>query len=110
AASLHWSAWEHLPVLFVRRDQLKVPEHWKTFGKRRSPLSGNARLAGNPANALLNYLYALLEAEARFACLAVGLDPGVGILHADQWSRDSLALDVMEAVRPDADAFLLKLL
>lgn len=40
----------------------------------------------------------------------MGLDPGLGVLHADQRARDSLALDVMEAVRPDVDAYLLDLI
>jgi hypothetical protein len=44
----------------------------------------------NPANALLNYLYAILEAEARIAILSMGLDPGMGVLHADLKARDSL--------------------
>jgi hypothetical protein len=61
----------------------------------------------NPANAILNYLYAILESEARLALLAVGCDPGIGILHADAKTRDSMACDVMEAVRPEVDAWLL---
>ena len=60
--------------------------------------------------AMLNYLYAILETEARLALLAVGCDPGVGIQHADQRSRDSMACDVMEAVRPDVDVWLLQFL
>ncbi len=63
-----------------------------------------------PANAILNYLYAILEAEARIACLTLGLDPGLGIWHADYRSRDSLALDLMEASRPDVDHYVLELL
>src|SRR5207253_9221064 len=59
------------------------------------------RSAATPAHALLNYLYALLEVEARVACLTVGLDPGLGVLHADLRSRDSLACDVMEAARSE---------
>lgn len=47
------------------------------------------------------YLYPILESEARIACLTLGLDPGLGIWHADYRSRDSFALDLMEAVRPD---------
>jgi len=68
------------------------------------------RLASNPANALLNYSYGLLEAETRIACLATGLDPAMGILHTDQAARDSLVLDVMEGARPAADGYLLKLI
>jgi hypothetical protein len=45
-----------------------------------------------------------------FALLAQGLDPTLGLLHADQRNRDSLALDAMEPVRADVDAFLLDLL
>jgi CRISPR associated protein Cas1 len=40
----------------------------------------------------------------------VGLDPGIGILHADQRARASLALDVMETVRPAVDRYVLNLL
>jgi len=74
---------------------------------RTSPLTRSPQLAANPANALLNYAYAIVEAEARIAALAVGLDPGMGVLHADLKARDSLALDLMEAVRPQVDAWLL---
>jgi hypothetical protein len=40
----------------------------------------------------------------------VGLDPALGILHADRPGRNSLACDVMEAVRPAVDAWVLDLL
>jgi hypothetical protein len=63
-----------------------------------------------PANAILNYLYAILEAEARIAALAVGADPLLAFLHSDQRNRDSLACDLMEPVRPKVDAFVLDLL
>jgi len=42
--------------------------------------------------------------------LTVGLDPGLGLLHADLASRDSLACDVMEPVRPSVDSWLLDFL
>jgi hypothetical protein len=64
-------------------------------------------LAANPPNAILNYLYALLESEARLAAVALGLDPGLGVLHVDTSNRDSLALDLLEPVRPQMDAYLL---
>ncbi len=110
AAAAYFGAWANIPVPFARRDATRVPEHWLRFGQRGSPLTGSPRLAANPANAILNYLYALLEAEARIACLAVGLDAGIGITHADQRGRDSLALDIIEAGRPKVDAFVLNLL
>jgi hypothetical protein len=55
----------------------------------------------------MNYLYSLVEAEAILACQVVGLDPGLGIVHADAKGRQSLALDIMEPVRPEVDAFVL---
>ena len=57
---------------------------------------------------MLNYLYALLESEASLALAALGLDPGIGVLHADTPARDSLACDVMEPVRPKVDAFVIE--
>jgi hypothetical protein len=56
---------------------------------------------------MLNYLYSLVEAEATLACQVVGLDPGLGIVHADAKGRQSFALDIMEPVRPEVDAFVL---
>jgi CRISPR-associated endonuclease Cas1 len=109
-ADLYWDLWRSLPVLFLRRDMDAVPSQWTSFGSRTSPITGRARLAANPANAILNYLYALAEAESSIALLAMGLDPGLGVYHMDQEARDSLACDVMEAVRPDADAYLLDLI
>jgi hypothetical protein len=41
------------------------------------------------------------------ALAALGLDPGIGVLHNDLRSRDSLACDLMEPVRPQVDAYLL---
>jgi CRISPR-associated endonuclease Cas1 len=107
AASAYWAAWRALPITFPRKDEPRVPDHWRVFAARVSPLTGSPRLATNPPNAILNYLYALLEAESRLAAAALGLDPGIGVLHVDTPARDSLACDLMEAVRPQVDAFLL---
>lgn len=108
AAQAYWSAWRTLPINFPTAEQCRVPEHWRIFGTRKSPLTGSPRLAVNPPNAMLNYMYALLESEARLAAASLGLDPGVGFLHVDTDARDSLACDLMEPVRPHVDAFLLE--
>jgi CRISPR-associated endonuclease Cas1 len=106
AAGAYWSAWRALPITFPRKDEPRVPEHWRRFGTRVSPLTGSPRLAVNPPNASLNYLYAVLESESRLAAAALGLDPGIGVLHVDTPARDSLACDLMEVVRPQVDGFL----
>jgi len=59
---------------------------------RRPPL--------NPVNAMLSYLYSLLVHDCRSALETVGLDPAVGFLHQDRPGRASLALDLMEELRP----------
>jgi CRISPR-associated endonuclease Cas1 len=107
AAALYWSNFRSLPIIFPRKDESRTPAHWKVFGTRVSPLTGSPRLAVNPANAILNYLYSLLESEARTAIVALGLDPLFGMLHVDTKARDSLVFDVLESVRPHVDAFLL---
>jgi CRISPR associated protein Cas1 len=40
----------------------------------------------------------------------VGLDPGLGIVHLDTKGRQSMALDLIEPVRPQVDAFVLDLM
>src|SRR5439155_15900706 len=107
AAKAYWQSWSDVPIRWPRKDEKRVPEHWKRFGSRISPLTHSPRLAANPANAILNFLYAILEAESRLAASAMGLDPGIGFLHADAPVRDSLACDLMEVVRPRVDAFVL---
>src|SRR6185437_1192311 len=107
AAKAYWSAWRPVPVGFPTKDFARIPEHWRTLGTRESPLTASPRLAVNPPNAMLNYLYALLESEARLAIAALGLDPGLGVMHFDSPSRDSLASDLMEPIRPLVDAYVL---
>jgi CRISPR-associated protein Cas1 len=51
-------------------------------------------------NALLSFLYTLLTHDVVAACESVGLDPQMGFLHADRSGRASLALDLVEELRP----------
>jgi CRISPR/Cas system-associated endonuclease Cas1 len=82
AALAYWRVWHTLVLQYPRSDSQRVPEHWCAFGSRISPLTKSPRLAVNPANAMLNYLYAILESEARLAISELGLDPGLGVLHS----------------------------
>jgi CRISPR-associated endonuclease Cas1 len=117
AASIYWKLWEEMPVSFARRNPKRLgpngrwrpgrPDPWLTFGPRTSLLTGKPFRATTPGNALLNYLYALLESEMTVALLAAGLDPGIGMFHVDIDGRSSLALDAIEAVRPWVDYWLL---
>ena len=70
---------------------------------RRPPL--------DPVNALLSFAYTLLANSCAGALESVGLDAYVGFLHRDRPGRTSLALDLMEELRPIfADRFVLTLI
>lgn len=73
---------------------IRSPDAEITFRgrSRRPPL--------DPVNALLSFLYTLLVHDCRSAAEGVGLDPAVGFLHRDRPGRPSLALDLMEELRP----------
>ena len=61
-------------------------------------------------NALLSFAYSLLAHDCASALESVGLDAYVGFLHRDRPGRQSLALDLMEELRPCmADRFVLTL-
>jgi CRISPR-associated endonuclease Cas1 len=107
AASGYWRGWYDVPVLFPRNDAKRVSDHWLRFGTRHSPLTGGPRLAVNPANALLNYTNAVAESECRLAVVACGLDAALGFIHRDTANRDSLALDLIETIRPAIESWLL---
>lgn len=113
AASAYFGGWiGRIGIRFAARDADRVPDHWHEFATRSSigDRGRSPRVAVTPVNALLNYLYALAEAECRIALVTLGLDPGLGIWHVDTKARDSLALDLLEIVRPDIDRWLLQLL
>lgn len=76
-----------------------------SFGgrSRRPPL--------DPVNALRSFAYSLLATDCAGALEAAGLDCFVGFLHCDRAGRRSLALDLMEELRPVfADRFVLTLI
>lgn len=71
----------------------------------------NRRPPLDPANALLSFAYSLLTNDCASALESVGLDAYVGFLHRDRPGRASLALDLMEELRPClADRFILTLI
>ena len=73
-----------------------------TQRSRRPPL--------DPVNAMLSFVYSLLTHDCASALESVGLDAYVGFLHKDRPGRSSLALDLMEELRPClADRFVLTL-
>lgn len=70
--------------------------------------SRNRRPPMDNVNAMLSFAYSLLANDCASALESVGLDAYVGFLHRDRPGRTSLALDMMEELRPClADRFVL---
>lgn len=83
---------------------LNQKENFKfTTRNRRPPLDN--------INAVLSFAYTVLAGDCANALSSVGLDPYVGFMHGDRPGRASLALDLMEELRPIlADRFVLTLI
>lgn len=71
----------------------------------------NRRPPTDAVNAMLSFAYTLLASECRHALELVGIDSYVGFFHSDRPGRASMALDLMEELRPHfADRFVLSLI
>lgn len=85
AANTYFSVFSQLTV--TNRDSFSFSGR-----NRRPPL--------DRMNALLSFLYVMLAHDAESALECTGLDPQVGFLHRERPGRASLALDLMEELRP----------
>jgi CRISPR-associated protein Cas1 len=85
AANLYFSGFDEL--ILAQKSVFQM-----TGRNRRPPL--------DRVNALLSFLYSLLAHEVTAALESVRLDPQAGFLHKDRPGRESLALDMMEEMRP----------
>ncbi len=80
---------------------LQQKEDFTFDGRNRRPPLDNV-------NALLSFAYSALANECVGALESAGLDPYVGFMHRPRPGRNSLALDLMEELRPVlADRFVL---
>lgn len=92
-AAAYFEVFDHM----ILRDK----NHFFFHGRNRRPPLDNV-------NALLSFIYVLLANDCASALESVGLDSYVGFLHKDRPGRTSLALDLMEELRPCmADRFVL---
>ncbi|NLX13198.1 MAG: type II CRISPR-associated endonuclease Cas1 [Phycisphaerales bacterium] len=80
AAKIYWSVW-----LGAERPFRRDPD-------------------GDGLNALLNYGYAILRAAVARALVAAGLHPALGLHHSNRANAFCLADDLVEPIRPLADA------
>lgn len=73
--------------------QLLLDDSWAFRGRNYYPPQ-------DPFNALLSFGYALLLKDITAAVHLAGLDPYLGCMHALDYGRPSLVLDLMEEFRP----------
>ncbi len=85
AAKIYFGVFDQL--ILQQREDFVFQER-----SRRPPLDN--------MNSLLSFLYVLLTNDVASALEVVGLDPYIGFLHQDRPGRPSLALDLMEELRP----------
>ncbi len=82
---------------------LLLPEKWDFKGRNKRP-------PRDPVNSLLSLGYVIAGGDVRMAITEKGLDPTPGFVHATQPGRESLALDILEPIRPVIDLFAISLL
>ena len=78
-----------------------LPEGFRFESRNRQP-------AQDPFNAALNYLYGMLYGVVETALFSAGLDPYLGIMHADQYGKPVLSYDLIEPFRPWIDQLLME--
>lgn len=118
AANAYFSVWAgRVAVPWSPADLVKVPAHWHGFRQRTSLAAVDNQRSGQPnrhatcpVNALVNFAYWIAEIECVHACHAAGLHPALGFSHGDKFGRDSLALDLLEVIRPNCDRLVLSIL
>ena len=97
----------HVASVFWRAVSKIVPEKYEFESRayQKRPWG-----AGDIVNCMLNYGYALLEAECLRAINSAGLDPHIGFLHEMNSSKNSLAYDLQEPYRFMVDLAVLHLI
>ncbi len=96
AASIYFGVFDEL-ILRQKKD-------FQFQGRNRRPPLDNV-------NAMLSFVYTLLNNQITSALEVVGLDPYVGFMHTDRPGRTSLSLDLIEELRAVmADRFVLSLI
>lgn len=96
AASVYFSVFDEL-ILQQKKD-------FAFSGRNKRPPIDNI-------NAMLSFVYTLLTNQVASALETVGLDPYMGMFHTERPGRVSLALDLIEELRPVlADRFVLSMI
>ncbi len=87
-------------------------QYWQGLAQWLPPECDFEKRTRRPAqdnfNAALNYLYGMLYTVVESGIFAAGLDPHLGLLHADEYNKPVLAFDFIEPFRPWIDWLLIE--
>ncbi|MCX6269642.1 MAG: CRISPR-associated endonuclease Cas1 [Bacteroidetes bacterium] len=96
-------------VLFL--ESYAASRYWQIIGQKLpAPFTFSNRVkfdAPDLFNPGINYLYGMLRNQMDTVISSTGLDPGLGIVHCDQYKTPTLVFDLMEPFRPVIDRMLL---
>lgn len=98
----------------VRAHEARMSKtYWQVVFASLGPYEKVEKRSRQPAedrfNALLNYAYGILYGEVETAVLTAGLDPQMGVLHAQPHARPAFVFDAIEPFRPWVDRVILEL-
>jgi CRISPR-associated protein Cas1 len=96
--------WEGVSAkIYFDAINLYLPEQYRFEQRSQHP-------ALDVANVLLNYGYGILYGKIEGALIKVGIDPYIGVMHRDEYSRPVLVYDVIERYRVWVDYIVFSLL
>lgn len=109
-ASSYFGIWSGYALRWKTNSRYPIHPHWLKYVGRPSQANGlkpkNVN-ASHPINAMLNYAYAVKQAELQIAAIADGFDPTIGIMHNGRRGLPAYIFDQIEPQRPLIDRALL---
>lgn len=106
AAAAYFRYWYTLTLKWKGINRKPIPQEWYQIGTRTG--TSHNQFAIHPVNAILNYVYGVLENQVRGHLLTKGIDPTIGYIHSSGKDRHALVLDLMEPARPIMDRKVLE--
>ena len=110
-ASRYFGVWQQLALRWTGTNRRPIPKEWSSYLGRTSIANGTKPKnvnASHPLNAMLNYAYAVRQAQLQIDVIANGYDPTIGIMHHGRRGLPAYVFDVIEPERPRVDAAVLK--
>ena len=109
-ASSYFGIWAGHALKWKTNVKMPIPPSWIQYAGRPSQANGlkakNVN-ASHPINAMLNYAYAVKQAQLQIAAIADGFDPTIGIMHNGRRGLPAYIFDQIEPQRPLVDRAIL---